>query len=141
MRPSCHSEQRNRHPAASAAYARGVHPFDRVVEERLQRAEEAGQLRGLAGSGRPLELEDLRGVPDELRASYLLLKSNGFVPPELEARKQWLRLEDLLRACRDEPGRARLRVEVGEARDRYEQLLEQRAPRLAAMRAMLGPGR
>ena len=93
-----------------------MHPFDRVVEERLQRAEEAGQLRGLPGSGRPLELEDLRGVPDELRSSYLLLKSNGFVPPELEARKQWLRLEDLLRTCRNEPGRARLLAGVANHR-------------------------
>lgn len=108
-------------------------PFARIVEERLQRAEETGVFRGLPGSGRPLELEDVSGVPDELRSSYLLLNSNGFVPPELEARKAWLRLQDLLAACVDPGERGRLRGEMLAARDRYQQQIAERSPRLSAL--------
>jgi len=110
-------------------------PFARIVEERLQRAEQRGVFRNLPGRGRRLDLEDLSAVPDELRTSYLLLKSNGFVPPELEARKEWLRLQDLLAACIDPDERGQLHVEVLRARDRYQRLIAERAPRLATMRA------
>jgi hypothetical protein len=64
-------------------------PFFHVVERALEEAERRGVFRGLPGQGRPLVLDDLSGVPEELRASYLLLE-NGFVPPELEARTELL---------------------------------------------------
>jgi len=114
--------------------------FDAIVEERLARAEARGELRGLGGSGRPLQLDDVSLIPDELRAGYLLLKSNGFLPPELEARKEWLRLDDLLRACREEPARQRLQRDVGRARARYRQLLAAKPPQLAALDPALGGG-
>ncbi|MGC6489563.1 MAG: DnaJ family domain-containing protein [Planctomycetota bacterium] len=115
-----------------------MHPFDHIVEERLRHAEDAGELRGLPGSGRPLQLEDVSRVPDELRASYLLLKSNGFLPPELEAKQEWLRLEDLLRACTGGDSRARLRADVERARSRYRQQVAARSPHLAALAAGRG---
>ena len=105
-------------------------PYSQLVEQRLQDAERAGAFRDLPGSGRPLALEDLSNVPDELRTSYILLRSQGYVPPELEARKEWLRLEDLIAACVDPEDRARLRDGAARARERYHALLEQRAPRL-----------
>ena len=39
----------------------------------------------LPGSGRPLELDDDRLVPEELRVAWRILKNAGFVPPEIEA--------------------------------------------------------
>jgi hypothetical protein len=106
---------------------RAMDPFFHVVERALEEAERAGVFRGLPGQGRPLELDDLSGVPAELRASYLLLKNGGFVPPELEARKEWLRLEDLLAAAAGEPERARLTAAPRRAWSRYRWLLEQRS--------------
>lgn len=103
-----------------------VDPFFHLVEQKLQDAMRAGAFDRLVGMGRPLALEDLSAVPDELRASYLLLKSGGFVPPELEARKEWLRLEDLLAACADAEQRAPLHAEVRRAQLRYRLLLEAR---------------
>jgi hypothetical protein len=101
-------------------------PFFHLVEQKLAEAEQAGAFRGLAGAGRPLELEDLSQVPAELRAGYLLLRGGGFVPPELEARKEWLRLRDLLAACADAAERAPLDREMQRAHLRYRLLLEQR---------------
>jgi hypothetical protein len=101
-------------------------PFFHLVERLLADADRNGVFRDLPGAGRPLPLDDLDGVPPELRASYLLLQGSGFVPPELEARKQWLQLEDLLAACTDAHEREPLRAETARAALRYRLLLEQR---------------
>lgn len=108
-------------------------PFFHLVERHLAEAERAGCFRNLPGAGRPLALEDLSAVPEELRAGYILLKSQGFVPPELEARKQWLRLADLLAACVDPDDREPLRRQVARARERYEAMLEARIGRPARL--------
>ena len=79
-----------------------------IVEQRIEQAVRDGDFDDLPGRGRPLQLEDLSLVPDELRAGYLLLRSHGCLPAELEARKEWLRLEDLLAACIDADERERL---------------------------------
>jgi hypothetical protein len=100
--------------------------FDRLAEERIQEATERGLFRALPGKGRPLDLEDLSAVPDDLRVSYVLLRSAGVLPEEMELRKGILRLGDLLAACQDE-GRAR---ELTERRNalvlRHEILCERR---------------
>lgn len=97
-------------------------PFFHLVEERIEQAERQGQFANLPGRGRPLQLDDLSGVPEELRASYILLKTHGFVPPELEARREWLRLRDLLAACADTGERPVLQQR---ARLRYRLMMEQ----------------
>ena len=62
---------------------------------------------------------------EELRASYILLKTHGFLPPELEARQQWLRLRDLLAACADTHDRQALQQSTHRAWLRYRMLMEQ----------------
>ncbi len=101
-------------------------PFFHLVERKLDEAERGGAFRDLPGAGKPLALDDLDGVPAELRAGYLLLKANGFVPPELEARKEWLRLQDLLAACHDPAARADLADATRRAHLRWRLFAEQR---------------
>jgi hypothetical protein len=104
-----------------------MEPFLDLVEQRIRDAERDGLFTDLPGKGRPLVLADVSGVPDELRAAYLVLHANGFVPPELEARKEWLRLEDLLAACADGGERRALGEAARRARLRYRLLMEQRS--------------
>ena len=101
-------------------------PFFHLVEQRIADAERAGEFEDLPGRGRPLELEDLSGVPAELRASYVLLRSNGFVPEELAARKEALRLCDLVAACGDAGERDRLEQQAQRAWLRCRLLMEAR---------------
>ncbi|MCM5680400.1 DUF1992 domain-containing protein [Schlegelella sp. S2-27] len=54
-----------------------------VAEERIARAVAAGELSGLPGEGRPLELDDDRLVPAEQRAAMRVLKNSGHVPEEV----------------------------------------------------------
>ncbi|MCW7541591.1 DUF1992 domain-containing protein [Aquabacterium sp. A7-Y] len=58
-------------------------PLERIAEERIARAVEAGELSGLPGEGRPLELDENPLVPAEQRAVMRVLKNAGYVPEEL----------------------------------------------------------
>jgi hypothetical protein len=112
--------------------------LDSMAEARIQEALERGELQGLAGEGKPLELDDDSLVPEELRAGYRLLKNAGFLPPELQALKELRQVESLLsRLEPDEPehGRAQLRLSLlrsrlegrhGSLAGRYEQRLVER---------------
>ena len=88
--------------------------LDRLAEERIERAIGAGELDDLPTAGRPLELDDDRMVPAELRTAYRLLKNSGFLPEELETRREIHDAEELLRIARTDEERhsagARLRA-------------------------------
>jgi hypothetical protein len=53
--------------------------------------------------------EDLSWVPDELRVAYKLLKNAGFVPPEVELRKEIVSLREMLGTLEDVEKRSALR--------------------------------
>ena len=75
--------------------------LDALAESRILEAIERGELDDLPGAGRPLDLEDDRFVPPELRAAYRVLKNAGYVPPEVDALRQIADLERLLDAPPD----------------------------------------
>lgn len=76
--------------------------FQRIVEERIQEAQRNGAFENLPGKGKPLELEDLSWVPEDLRVAYHVLKNAHVLPPEAELHKEIHTLEDLLRYIDDE---------------------------------------
>lgn len=82
--------------------------FQRVVEERILEAQREGAFDNLPGKGKPLELEDLSSVPEDLRVAYHILKNAHILPPEAELRKQIHTLEDLLKYVEDEGERKAL---------------------------------
>jgi hypothetical protein len=59
--------------------------LNELVERRIEEAQREGAFENLPGAGRPLDLDDDRLVPEELRVAFRILKNAGFVPPELEA--------------------------------------------------------
>lgn len=65
-----------------------------------------GEFDNLAGAGKPLALDDDRGVPEELRVAYRILKNAGCLPRELELRREIADVRTLLAATADEQGRA-----------------------------------
>lgn len=67
--------------------------FASIAEQRIQEALARGELEGLPGEGRPLDLDDDRLVPEELRMVYRILKNSGYVPPEVQALKDIAELE------------------------------------------------
>ena len=75
--------------------------FDRIVEERIRRAQQKGQFENLEGTGNPLQFEDDNHVADELRLAYKILKNADCLPPEIELKKEIARTEDLLNGMED----------------------------------------
>jgi hypothetical protein len=85
----------------------GLLLLDQLAEARIEEAIAAGAFDALPGAGRPLDLDDDRLVPEELRAAYRVLKRAGFVPPEVEARKEISSLVTLIGTLEDGPERRR----------------------------------
>jgi hypothetical protein len=50
-------------------------------------------------------VEDLSGVPEELRMAYKVLKNAGCLPPEVDLRKEIVNLRDLFRSTEDDEER------------------------------------
>ncbi len=76
-------------------------PIEAIAERRIREAIELGKLENLPGAGKPLKLDDDSQVPPELRAAYRVLKNAGFLPPEVELRREIREAEDLLRSAID----------------------------------------
>lgn len=101
----------------------------KIAEARIREAIARGELDDLPGKGKPLPLEDLSSVPDDLRAGYLVLRNAGVLPEEMEIRKEMVSLEALVDACRDPEERTRLRKDLNERLIRYRILMERRSAR------------
>lgn len=70
--------------------------IDALVEARIERAVERGELSDLPGQGRPLSLDDDACVAPELRLAYRILKNAGYVPVEVELRREIANLAVLI---------------------------------------------
>lgn len=70
--------------------------FQKIAENRILEAIENGLFENLKGQGQPLKLEDESHIPPELRMAYKILKNADCLPPELELRKEIVRLQDLV---------------------------------------------
>lgn len=69
--------------------------FEAIVEERIKAAQKQGRFDNLEGKGKPLVFEDSH-VPNELRMAHKILKNAGFLPPEVEIRKQMTHVRELM---------------------------------------------
>ncbi len=81
--------------------------FERIAENKILEAMEAGAFDNLPGKGRPLNLEEDSHVPPELRLAYRIMKMADCLPPELEVRKEIVQLQDLLADLPDESQKLR----------------------------------
>lgn len=72
--------------------------IDQWVEKHIKNASENGEFDNLAGRGKPLVLDDDSAVPEELRTAYRILKNAGYLPPELQDRKEAIELNDMLKS-------------------------------------------
>lgn len=72
--------------------------IDDWAERHIQEALNNGELDNLKGEGKPLLLDDDSQIPPELRAGYRLLKNSGYLPAELQYRKDALTLVEMLKS-------------------------------------------
>lgn len=74
--------------------------FEKIVEERILKAQKKGEFDNLTGSGKPLVFDD-RCVSEELRLAYKILKNADLVPPEIGLKKEIKQTEELLAGMRE----------------------------------------
>lgn len=108
--------------------------LDLLAEQRIAEAMASGEFDRLPGAGKPLQLEDDALVPEALRAAYRLLRSAGYLPPDLLLLREIRDAEDLLRAIEEPLERAGalhrlavLRARLGERRGRALEAVAYRA--------------
>ena len=75
--------------------------FEKIVEERIKIAQRNGEFKNLAGSGKPLKLEDTQHIAEDLRLAYKILKNADFLPPEIEMKKEINQTKELLSGIED----------------------------------------
>ena len=107
--------------------------FWRIAEERILDAQRAGAFDDLPGKGKPLQLEDLSWVPEDLRIGYHILKNAHVLPPEAELMKDIHTLEDLLKHVEDKNQRRALAKSIQFKMIRLD-LLKRRSMSVACVR-------
>ena len=98
--------------------------IEKFVEEQVRRAIEAGEFDNLPGKGKPIDLKAYFDTPEDLRMAYSILKSNNFVPEEVEMLKEIEAQKKRLESCADETQKDRLRKEINDKTIAFKMLLE-----------------
>jgi hypothetical protein len=78
-----------------------------IAERKISEAIRKGQLDIEAWRNRPLPVTNDSLVPEELRMAHKILKNAGYLPPEIETKKEIQQIEDLLVNCEDEYARVK----------------------------------
>ena len=74
--------------------------FQKIIEERIRKAQVEGEFENLPGSGKPLSPDDTN-IPEELRMAYKILKNAECLPPEIELKKEITQIEEILAGMTD----------------------------------------
>ncbi|WP_066393570.1 DnaJ family domain-containing protein [Neobacillus mesonae] len=100
--------------------------FQMISEDRIKKAYEDGEFENLPGYGKPIKLEDLSHIPEELRMAYKLLKNSGYSEEESSIRQEMMTIEDLIKKCDDSTEWAGLQKKLNEKLLRFNQLMSKR---------------
>jgi len=78
-----------------------------IAERKISEAIRKGQFDVKGWHNKPLPMTNDYLVPEELRMAHKILKNAGYLPPEIEAKKEIQQIEDLLASCEDERTRVK----------------------------------
>lgn len=98
----------------------------KIAERKIQEAIENGDLDNLPGTGKPLNLETDLHVPEDLRATYRILRQAGVLPEELDLQQTITKLEAMLAAAPSPEEEGQLKAKLAEKRLHYDMLMEKR---------------
>lgn len=88
--------------------------YHKIVEEIIQKAIAKGEFENLEGKGKKIDLTAYFNTPSEYRVGHSLLKSNKFVPEEVEIIKDIGYLKEKVKATENETERQKLTKELNE---------------------------
>lgn len=88
--------------------------MSKVAEKIISEAIERGEFRGLKGEGKPIDLDAYFATPPELRLGYSVLKSNDFVPEEVDRLREVAEVREKIAGCTDDTEIAKLKKLLNE---------------------------
>lgn len=102
--------------------------FDQIIEQKIQEAIRNGEFDDLEGAGQPLHLVDESDIPPESRLAYRILKNSGYLPEEMQIRKDIKSLEQMLLDLPDDQNERRLELlaSINENWARYHAVIARR---------------
>lgn len=128
--------------------------YESLIDQQVRAAEAEGQFRNLPGAGKPLNLDDDKDVPEELRIGFRMLKNAGYAPPWIELQKSiredqealatWIARANLRWPSLGEADRAALRAELEQKLAELNKLIGSynlSAPPVAGQLPLLQPWR
>ena len=103
--------------------------IESAIEQKIREAMERGEFDNLPGKGKRLNLEAYFNTPEDLRMAYSILKSNDFVPEEVEILKEIDGLQTQLSSTTGEAEKAALIKRIHDRRLALSLLLDRRRKR------------
>ena len=100
--------------------------IEKFIDAQIKKAMDAGEFDNLPGKGKPIDLSAYFETPEDLRMAYSILKSNNFVPEEVEILREIDELKKRCEACADEEQRSRLTKEIKDKTYVFNLLIEKR---------------
>ena len=88
----------------------GSSHIDKLIGEAIAR----GEFKNLRGEGKPINLDAYFATPEDVRLGYSVLKSNEFVPEEVDRLREVGELKQKLDGCTEEKEKASLKKALAE---------------------------
>jgi hypothetical protein len=88
--------------------------IEKHIDKMIGDAIERGEFKNLRGEGKPLDLEAYFATPEDVRLGYSVLKSNDFVPEEVDRLREIGDLREQIEKCTNETDRAKLKKLLSE---------------------------
>lgn len=98
--------------------------FHKIVEELIQEAIAKGEFENLKGKSKKIDLTAYFNTPAEYRVGHSLLKSNKFIPEEVEIIKDIGFLKEKVKKIENETERQKLTKELNEKQMTLSILIE-----------------
>ncbi|MGM7724056.1 DUF1992 domain-containing protein [Metabacillus sp. Hm71] len=100
--------------------------FSIIAEDKIRKAIEEGEFNHLPGQGKPLKLEDLSHIPEDLRVAYKVLKNSNMLQDVERLKEELMTIDDLLAACDSSDEKETLFKKKHEKQLRLEAILNKR---------------
>jgi hypothetical protein len=100
--------------------------FSIIAEDKIRKAIKDGEFDNLPGQGKPLQLEDLSHIPEDLRVAYKVLKNSNMLNDVDRLKEELMTIDDLLNNCNNNDESQRLKKKKHEKQVRLEALLNKR---------------
>jgi hypothetical protein len=98
--------------------------FEKLVEEKIRAAMEAGEFDNLQGAGRPINFDDYFATPEDLRMVYSVLKNSRVLPREVELLKEIESLRSAIAAADSSRRKAPLNRELNDRLLQYDIMMD-----------------